>query len=131
MGRSLTPLASAQPCKWSNGEEKRSMSLLQDVRYALRLLRRSPGFAAAAVITLALGIGANTALFSVVSGILLRPLPYPQPDRLMALWISDEEYPGRRPLSEADFNDWRSASKAFENAAAFTDSTFILTGLGE
>ncbi len=106
-------------------------NLLQDLKYGLRLLRRSPGFAAAAIITLALGIGANTALFSVVSGILLRPLPYPQPDRLMALWMSDKGYPGHRPLSDADFNDWRSASKAFENAAAFTDSNFTLTGMGE
>ena len=104
---------------------------LQDLRYGLRLLRRNPGFAAAAVITLALGIGANTALFSVVSGILLRPLPYPQPDRLMSLWISDKEYPGRRPLSPSDFNDWRSGTKAFEAAAAFTDNSFILTGMGE
>ncbi|HEU5180084.1 MAG TPA: ABC transporter permease [Candidatus Polarisedimenticolia bacterium] len=106
-------------------------NFLQDLRYGVRLLLRSPGFAAAAVVTLALGIGANTALFSVVSGILLRPLPYPQPDRLMSLWMSDKGYPGRRPLGLADFNDWRSGTKAFEAAAAYTDNTFILTGSGE
>jgi len=105
-------------------------SLFLDTRYAVRMLRRQPGFTAVAVLTLGLGIGASTAVFTVVNGVLLRPLPYRDPDRLVVLLYGR---PGRvtpwfSPLNYRDFVD-RSAS--FEDAAAFAPTTSNLTGDGE
>jgi len=91
--------------------------LCQDVRYALRMLRKHPTFTAVSVITLALGIGANTAIFSVVSAVLLRPLPYPEPERLMQIGRS---YSGNEvyPASEPKFMFWRDNNQSFEAMAA-------------
>src|SRR5262249_48934467 len=104
--------------------------LWQDVRYGLRTLRKSPGFTTVAVLTLALGIGCNTALFSVINGVLLKPLPYPHSDRLIAL---AESFP---PFSEGsipypDFVDWVKMNHTFESLAADRHGDFNLTGVGE
>jgi putative ABC transport system permease protein len=96
--------------------------LLQDLRYALRMLRKNPGFTAVAVLTLALGIGANTAIFSVVNAVLLRPLPYPEPDRIVQLMLSSPPWdPGRNAnvTSIPKFMIWRQQTQAFKDIAAY------------
>lgn len=101
-----------------------------DLAYAFRMLLKHPGVTAIAVITLALGIGANTAIFSVVNAVLLNPLPYKQPDRLVSLW---ENVPGhgRWRASPANFFDWKKQNTVFEDVAAFGQSSMTLTGSGE
>ncbi len=87
-------------------------TLLQDLRYGLRMLAKSPGFTAIAVLTLALGIGANTALFSVVNGVLLNPLPYPHPDRLFALYSRVANF-HESSISYPNFLDWQRDNRSF------------------
>src|SRR5258705_10368915 len=102
----------------------------QDVRYAGRQLRKSPGFTAVALLTLALGIGANTAIFSVVYGVLLRPLPYHEPSRLIVL---NETTPrvGAVSVSYLNFLDWRAQSRGFSEMAAVGDVGFNLAGISQ
>src|SRR6266481_2724553 len=96
-------------------------SLIQDLRFGLRMLRNSPGFTATAILTLALGIGANTAIFSVVDAILLRPLPYPEPGRLVRIWESSARRDSpRNVVNPFNFMDWREQSQAFESMAAIS-----------
>jgi putative ABC transport system permease protein len=112
-------------------------NLLQDLRYSMRMLRQAPGFAAVAVLTLALGIGSNTAIFSVVQAALLRPLPYAQPDRLITLGevrsqnVPDSLATGGWYASYPDFLDWRAQSKTLEALAGFNGDGFTLRGAGE
>src|SRR5262249_21192622 len=102
----------------------------QDLRYGARMLLKQPGFTLIAVITLALGIGAITAIFSVVNAVLLRPLPCEDPDRLVVFWTAPQR--GRpEACSLPDFADWREQSRSFERMAASTDRAFNLTGVGE
>jgi putative ABC transport system permease protein len=103
-----------------------------DARYAVRTLRRNPGFAIVVLLTLALGIGANAAIFSVVNGVLLRPLPYRDADRLMVIW-GDLRRPGLNdiPASAGEYVDYRDRSHAFEHVAAYDTVGFNLTGGGE
>jgi hypothetical protein len=104
----------------------------QDVRLGLRMLAKRPGFAAVAILTLALGIGANTVIFSAVYAVLLKPLPFKDPDRLVFIrkknpqrgWV-------RNPISPAEILAWRDESGVFEDIAAFTSSSCVLIGAGE
>jgi putative ABC transport system permease protein len=99
-------------------------SWLQDLKYGVRSLRKSPGFTVAAALTLALGIGANTAIFSFVNGILLRPLPYAEPDRIVSVW------PGHT-FSKELFDDFRAGTESFEGLSAWSTYQLPLTGEGE
>ena len=99
----------------------------QDVRYALRTLARNPGFAIAAALTLALGIGANTAIFSVINAVLVRPLPFPEPDRLVMVYARNETG-DPQSLGPADFLDVRLQAQSFERLAAMREGSFNLVG---
>src|SRR5690242_10577190 len=105
-------------------------NLRQDVRYAMRMLAKSPGFTAVAILTLALGIGANTALFSVVNGILLNPLPYPHSEQLVAVY---GKTPGvsRGAASYLNFLDWQRDAKTFSAMAMYRNQDYNLTGTAE
>jgi putative ABC transport system permease protein len=105
-------------------------SLIKDLRYGVRMLLKHPGVSAIAVITLALGIGANTAIFSVVNAVMLRPLPYKNPERLVSLWAKVAGH-GRWRTTPANFLDWKKQNTSFENMAAFGSSSMTLTGDGE
>jgi len=111
-------------------------TLFQDLRYAFRMLLKRPGFTAVAVLALALGIGANSAIFSVVNGVVLRALPYKDPESLMMVWsrrpllqvlAGSQEF----PVSAADFTDWRDQNQVFEQIAAFHTQPFNITAAGE
>jgi putative ABC transport system permease protein len=108
-------------------------TVLQDLRYGLRTLMKSPGFALIAMITLALGIGANTALFSVIDAVLLRPLPFPEQGRLVTLWESDPAYGAEQQrISRPTLSDWQARGHVFEDIGSWTPpSDFnLLTGAG-
>jgi predicted permease len=102
--------------------------LMQDLRYGLRVLAKSPVFTSIGVLTLALGIGANTAIFSVVNQLLLRPLPFRDAERLVMLWEVTPEGRHQNTTSRANFRAWREQSTAFEGMAAFSDQRLNLTG---
>ena len=114
-------------------------SIAQDVAYALRTLRQRPGYAAIAVLTLALGIGANTSIFSVVNGVLLQPLPYPEPDRLVNLYQTNAEWMerpnprfaamGRRfPVSFPVYRDWLELNRSFQSIGIYRGEQFMIAG---
>ena len=104
--------------------------LLQDLRYAVRMLAKSPGFTIVAVLTLALAIGANTALFSVVNGVLLNPLPYPQPEQLVTIHESKPNF-ATGSISYPNFLDWQKDNQTLSAMAVSRPSSFTLTGIGE
>ena len=106
-------------------------TLFQDLKFGLRMLAKNPGFTTVAVLTLALGIGANTAIFSVVNAVLLRPLPYRDPGRLVALWETYQKFP-KVWASAPNLYDWRNQSHVFEQIAAYrVRKGFNLAGQGE
>src|SRR5882724_5696000 len=104
------------------------MSMIQDLRYGCRMLLRNPGFSIVATLTLALGIGANTAIFSYVDGILLKPLPYEHPERICMVW---EKPPGgdRNGISTLNYLDWASQNSVFDHMAGQRGDSLTLTGL--
>jgi predicted permease len=105
-------------------------TLMQDLKYALRMLAKNRSFTMVAVLTLALGIGANTALFSVANGVLLSPLPFPAPEQLVALYAKRVSFE-RASISYPNFLDWQRDSRSFASMAAFRADDFNLTGAGE
>jgi predicted permease len=104
-------------------------TFLQDIRFSLRMLRKNPGFTAVAVMTLALGIGANTAIFSVVEGVLLAPLPYRHADRLVTVWENNSRVP-IDSISYPNFRDWQRNSTSFKQMAAVVSWSYDLSGPG-
>ena len=102
--------------------------ILKNIRFALRILARNPSFSVIAILALALGIGANTAIFTVVDGIVLKPLPYPESSRLVFMW---ERQPQMDFISVSypNFIDWRQQQRSFEKIAAVQPESFILTGI--
>ncbi len=102
--------------------------LLRDLRFALRMIRKSPGFTTVAVLTLALGIGANTAIFSFVDAVLLKPLPYPHPEELMMVWEKPPQGE-RNGISTLNFLDWKNQNTVFTAMAAGTGGSLTLTGI--
>ncbi len=102
----------------------------QDLRYAVRQLRKNPGFTAVAALTLALGIGANTAIFSVVNAVLLNPLPFPNASRIVSLFEATPNFP-QGSISYPNFLDWQSENHSFEAMAAYHWTDGAITGVGE
>jgi len=117
----------------SAGWEATVETFWQDVRYGLRQLRRNPGFTAVAVLTLALGIGANTLIFSVVNAAILHPLPFHDATRLVTLWATSPTvgYSGPGSLTDPDYKEWRAQNHVFSEIAAFRGQPSNLTGVGE
>src|SRR5215204_4514736 len=107
-------------------------TFLRELRYSARMLIKSPGFTAVAVLALTLGIGANTAIFSIVNSVLLRPLPYSDPARLVQLWEAKPAL-GRNeiPASYPNFADWRDQNHVFEQVVVYSEWSFNLTGTGQ
>jgi putative ABC transport system permease protein len=104
-------------------------SFVDDLRYAIRQVFKSPGFAAVAVITLALGIGANTAVFSVIDAVVLRPLPYEKPERLISAQSASKEDPRAKSMSYPDFFDFHAQNRTLEHLVSYHDNSYTLTGL--
>jgi len=103
----------------SSGWESFVETCWQDLRFAVRMLSKSPGFTTVAVLTLALGIGANTAIFSLVNGVLLRPLPYHNPNRITMIWEKSRDG-SRENVGYATYLDWKSQNKSFEEIAIYS-----------
>jgi putative ABC transport system permease protein len=105
-------------------------TILQDLRYGVRVLLKAPGFAAVAILTLALGIGANSAMFSIVNGVLLRGLPFPEPERLVMVYTSSPQF-AQMSTSYPNFLDWAERARSFEALGAFRTDSLNLTGQGQ
>jgi hypothetical protein len=131
MQRVEKPVTEA-PVAGATGRSNLLADLLHDLRYAARMQRKNLGFTIIAIIALALGIGANTAIFSVVNTVLLRPLPYKDPERLVMVWedATKHGYPRDTPAA-ANYVDWRDQNQVFESMAAIADESFNLTGAGD
>ena len=111
------------------------MNTLHDIRYAFRMLLKRPSFTLIVVLTLALGIGANTTIFSVIDAVLLNPLPYQDPDRLVAVWETNRqlgpEMWDRNEVAIGNFRDWRSRNQVFDQLGSLFYADMNLTGVGD
>jgi len=107
-------------------------TFFQDLQYGWRMLRRSSGFTLVAILTLAIGIGANAAIFSVINTVLLHPLPFPDPQRIVCLWVTDPNRNVTRGVaSPAEFLDWRDQNHSFEELSGWRTWFYNLTSGGE
>src|SRR2546425_11437766 len=106
-------------------------TLLKDLRYALRMFTRSPGFTAAAVLSLALGIGANTTIFSLINAVFLQPLPVKEADRILSVFTNDEKNPGSNPVSFPNYEDYRDRNQVFSSLVAYAGMGLSLSGQGQ
>src|SRR5678816_4548902 len=114
------------------GNRKEERRMLQDLRYAVRGLIKQPAFSLVVIVTLALGIGANTAIFSVVHAVLLSPLPYGEPHRLVVLTAKNQKRnQTKQPMAYLNLVDWQAQNHVFEHLAAIRGESFSLTYLGE
>ena len=104
-------------------------TLLQDIRYAIRILRKSPAFTAIAILTLAIGIGANTALFSIVNGVLLNPLPYPHPEQLVAVYADSPET-SQGYVTYLNFLDWQRMNRSFSSITMYRNQDYNFSTSG-
>ena len=131
--RVMTQAIGSLPDAWFLFRQQWSADMLiQDLRQALRLMRQRRAFTAIVVLTLGFGIGANTAVFTVINAVLLRPLPFGEPARLMAVWESDQATrKPRNAVAPANFKDWREQTRAFEEIAAFTEGAMNVTVDGD
>src|SRR5689334_22575777 len=105
-------------------------TLLQDLRYGARMLTRNPGFTLVAIIALTLGIGATTAIFSVVNSVLLKPLPYPESEQLVYLWETSPQIE-EMSIAYPNYEDWRAQNEVFEHLGVYRRQSYNLTGKGE
>jgi predicted permease len=119
-----------EPVALGKGSSNLFAGILQDIHYAFRMMRKSPGFTAVAVLTLALGIGANTAIFSIVNGVLLNPLPFPHPQELTLLSEHTTNFE-KLSISYPNFLDWQRTNSTFASMAAYRSENFNITGSGE
>jgi predicted permease len=128
--RAIERADAPEPVVLGAGSGRLLAGLGQDLRYGFRTLRKNPGFTAVAMLALALGIGANTAIFSVVNGVLLRPLSYPDPDRVLMIYESNAEF-NRASVAYPNYLDWRRESRSFTEMGAFRNDDFNFTGAGQ
>ena len=130
---SFARAAGALPDAWYLFRQQWSLDMLtQDIRYAVRLLARRPAYTTIVILTLALGIGATTAVFSVINGVLIRPLPYPASERLATVWENDRlNLRPRYPVAPANYEDWRAGNHTFEHLAAYIEGGGRLSAGGD
>lgn len=133
VGRRIREWAGQEPPERAGkGGFMSAMNMMGDARYAVRMLLRTPAFALVALVTFAVGIGVNTAMFSVVNGVLLRPLPYPDADRITMVWLDNRRQGIAEDItSYPNYRDWREQSTSYEHLAGFSSRSFSLTGAGE
>src|SRR3954470_14491000 len=107
-------------------------NVVRDIRYAVRMLLRNPGFTTIALLTFVVGIGINTAVFSVFNGVLLRPLPYPDADRITMMWLDNRLQGIKEDIgSYSNYRDWREQNTTYEQVAAYTRASMTMTGSEE